>query len=131
MLTIRAQQLQVFTEKYEQKRLDDIIDRLYQCYPETTGPLSRQEVKDRVRTGRAEAEHRGIRSPANVERYVHLMFVLNECELGGSCQIDWVATILGWPDADEDFKMAALERRARAESIVRLQRQMVHGPAAN
>lgn len=129
MLTIRKFQMEVFQDDRAEKQICDFFCSVERCYPETAGALGRDGIREWVEEGRKAAQEKGVQSYVNVQRYLHLMFLLNERRLGETVETAWVNTILGWEDAGEDIKFDALEKRARAEMIERLQRAVAARPA--
>jgi len=125
MLIIRNNQVQVLEEDLQKRHHDVFSEILQKCCPETAEALGSKGVNEWILAGREAAAQKGFLASVNVERYIHLMFLLNERDLGESPQTAWVTTILGWPDVDEDYKMEALEKRAQAEMIARLQQQII------
>ena len=116
MLVIRKAQWEALDKVI---RKDDLSSRLQAVmtgtYPDECVRIGEQGVRERIEKGIKQAHAHGIRKPANITRYIHLMFLFKTDDLDTDSSMDWARHILEWEDADEDFRLAALERRGQKE----------------
>jgi hypothetical protein len=84
-------------------------------YPDECTRIGDEGVRERIEKGIKQTRAHQIHKPANIARYIHLMFLFATDDLYTSPDTYWARHILEWDDADEDFKLAALERRGQKE----------------
>ena len=120
MLKINKEQMGIFEEDYFRRRIEKICHVMAKVYEDAAVELGADGVERRVRLAIEQAKEHGIEEPLNKERYVHLMFFLDREDFDTAPETEWAGQILGWPDADEHLKIAALEKRAQEEAINRL-----------
>lgn len=116
MLVIRKAQWEVIDKVI---RKDDFFNRLQavmiRTYPDECARIGEKGVRERIEKGMEQTRAHQIHKPANITRYIHLMFLFKTDDLDTSPDTNWAGHILEWEDADEDFKLAALERRGQKE----------------
>jgi len=95
----------------------DFCRVLLRAYPEKVKDLSQDDLRNRIWHGIEKARGYGFKQRSNMERYVHLMFILDREDFDTAPETEWAGQILGWEDADEDIKMNALEKRVRDDKI--------------
>jgi len=117
MLKIRKKQLSELDRVFEEKNVpEQMATLLERSFPEACMALGKAGVMKRVEQGRAAGEQYGILKFANVVRYLNLMFILGDENFDNAPETEWAGKILKWPGADEELKLAALERRCEIES---------------
>lgn len=104
MLKIRDTQMAALNSGFQTQRLERFCSQLQEQHPD----LDPADIKKQVHESAGLARKHGIKSLANVERFIRLTF-----DLQGKSP---AATILNW-EAHEDMKMAALEKRAQEEAL--------------
>jgi len=112
MLVIRKPQWEVIDKDIHENRfVDRLRAAMIATYPETCARIGEDGVLKRVNEAIRIADRHQITTAGNIRRLAHLLFLLDmdTPETDGP----WVLDILGWEDTDEDFRMAALEKRAR------------------
>jgi hypothetical protein len=116
MLVIRKAQWEALDKAL---RHDDFLTRLQaemtRTYPEECARIGDKGVRERIEKGIRQTRAHQIREPVNITRYLHLMFLFQTDDLDTSPETAWARNILEWEDADEDFRLAALERRGQKE----------------
>jgi len=88
---------------------------MMRTYPEECTRIGEKGVKERIEKGLQQTRTHQILESVNITRYIHLMFLFKTDDLDTSPDTNWARQILEWEDTDEDFKLAALERRAQKE----------------
>lgn len=85
------------------------------AFPEQADALGPDGTSRWVETGVQRCAELGIVKRENVTRFVHLMFLLGRENFDSAPETSWAGAILGWSNAEEDLKLAALEKRAEIE----------------
>jgi len=114
MIQFRKEQLAAIEghEVWLAQRLLPIVQKVH---PMVSGRLGASGTERRIITAVRQAKRLSIEAPENRVRFVHLAFALDSDTLDTAPETRWVPEILGWLDADEELKLAALEKRARKE----------------
>lgn len=115
MLVIRKSQMDGFKESTKETLKDRLCALMEKTYHEEAQRIGADGVRRRVNKGVRQATKYSIEDQNNITRYIHLMFLFKTDELDASTATEWAARILGWDQADEHMKMAALEKRAQRE----------------
>jgi hypothetical protein len=116
MLRIRDDQWSAFEDDVEARFVDQVCEAVQVAWPEACKALGRSGVRARVEGGVKRARDHEIQDPNNVTRFVHLQFALGRDDIDTAPETSWVATILGWPEASEKLKLAALEKRVEIDA---------------
>jgi hypothetical protein len=116
MLKIREKQLEELDRVFEEKNIPaQMAAILTQSFPVECDKLGQEGLMRRVARGRELAGKYGIRKFPNVVRYINLMFVLEREDFDTAEETAWAGTILNWYEAEEELKLAALEKRCEME----------------
>lgn len=117
MLTVRKKQLAALEDEFQRRHGDRIEKILAGVFPQKAEQLGETGLAAAVKEGVARAREHGFDRPENIERYIHLLFLLDVPDLGATPETEWALDILDWPNAEEDLKIAALEKRVRDDQI--------------
>ncbi len=115
MLQIRGEQMKAFQGDSEIRKIDEMCKMLPEMYPGLCLALGGEGVRRWAVKGLEKAHSYGIGKFGNCMRYIHLMFILVNEDFDTDPKTSWAGAILGWKNADEGLKIAALEKRARME----------------
>ncbi len=116
MLTIRKKQFEELDRLFSEKSIPVFIASLLRrSFPEACDALGKEGLMRRIAAGKELAEKYGIHRLDNVIRCINLMFILVREDYDAADETDWAGKILNWPEADEDLKLAALEKRSEIE----------------
>ncbi len=116
MLLIRKPQWDRITGSVQiNARSRHLADTIRRAWPAAARNLGSEGVENWIRHGMDRAGQHGISDPGFIERYIHLMFLLDSKDFDIDPHYAWAGRILAWPDADERLKLAALEKRAEIE----------------
>jgi hypothetical protein len=133
MLTIRMKQKATLVNEHaETWKCDFCTSEISKCgfcrillsaYPETTRDLSLDDRRHLIFQGIEKARAYGFRQRSNVERFIHLMFVLGRERIDALDKDQSAANILDWKGVAEAEKMAALEKWGQKVVISELQKR--------
>jgi hypothetical protein len=116
MLKIRETQLDELDRAFEEQNVPArIVTLVKRSFPEACAALGKEGLDARIARGRLLAEKYGINEFANVVRYINLMFILEREDFDVAAETVWAGKILNWQEADEELRLAALERRCEIE----------------
>lgn len=110
MLKIRAEQMQAFEEQAYLNRLRDVMKK---CWPDQCEALGEDKLTERLKLGIKKTEDYGFKDQNNATRFIHLIFLLNMDDFDVSSKTPWAKQVLGWEDASDILKLAALEKYAQ------------------
>lgn len=112
MLLIRKSQLEFIKNKVQ------VIDpagrltaEMARAYPDECTRIGEDGVCRRIDTAFRIAGTHDIKTLASIRRLAHVLFLLRVDALEDDAS--WIADILGWEDADESFRIAAIEKRTQ------------------
>ena len=116
MLKIREKQLDELDRVFEEQNIPaQMAALLKRSFPKACTDLGKKGLMQRISRGRALAKKYGIRKFPNVVRYINLMFILEREDYDVAVETGWAGKILNWYEADEELKLAALEKRCEIE----------------
>ena len=116
MLWVRKAQIEAFKREAERAKILDLCKLLPDMYPGLALALGEKGIRRWVEKGAEKAGKYGICKFENITRFIHLMFSLVNEDFDTASETAWAGTILGWNNAEEGLKLAALEKRARMEA---------------
>lgn len=112
MLKIRAEQLAVFdalaNDAFERKAME----LLREHWPEESGLLGEQKLRERITAGRQRVGEYGITADRDVLRFLNVTFALGP-EFDRDPRYPWAAVYLNEPTFPPSRKMDRLTDRAR------------------
>lgn len=115
MLEIRKGQIEAFESDAVRRKIEEMCGVLPGMYPGLCLALGDAGVRRWASKGLEKARSYGMRKVETSMRYIHLMFMLLDEDFDANPKTPWAAAILGWKNAAEGLKIAALEKRARVE----------------
>lgn len=110
MLKIRSEQMQTLNDQAYSKRLRELMKK---CWPDQCQELGEEKLAERLKLGIQKAEDYGFRDQNYSTRFIHLIFLLNMEDFDVSPETPWAKQVLGWEDASDVLKLAALEKYAQ------------------
>jgi len=116
MLVIRDGQLGKIEKEIKE---DQFKKRLFEAMPKAwlakCAALGENGLKARIDSGIKKALSQNIQKHDNITRYIHLMFLLGREDFDTAPKTSWAGQILAWENASEEFRLAAVEKRAKTE----------------
>jgi len=115
MLTIRPEQIEVFTGLMRKRFEDRMRARLGERFPEKCKALGEEAVRASIRDGIDRAAAYGVNIEADVARYIELMYRFSP-DFDTGPALPWAAEILKNPRLGSHPKMDQLCARADQET---------------
>lgn len=96
-----------------QAYLNRLRELMTKCWPNQCEALGEDKLTDRLKLGMQKAEGYGFRDQNYATRFIHLVFLLDMEDFDVSPETPWAQQVLGWEDASEVLRLAALEKYAQ------------------
>jgi len=116
MLVIRDGQLgEIEKEMKEDQFKRRLLKAMQKAWPARCAALGENGLKAWINSGVKRALNQNIKNHNNITRYIHLMFLLGREDFETAPETSWAGQILAWQNASEEFRLAAVEKRAKTE----------------